>query len=97
MNKIYKARIIWITPSNGGRKSLPQGDKYAPIIINRGERISEQKDLWSLIVNNKTITEEYITLAEVHYLSDDAPSNLATGFEFDLYEGSKKVAEGKII
>lgn len=97
MNKKFTAKITWIKPNDGGRTVLPQGDKYAPIIIKHNEEFSDQNEFWSLFVNNKTVIDEFTTIAEVYYLSEKAPLNLFSGFQFDLYEGPKKVAEGKIL
>lgn len=51
-----------------------------------------------MIVNNYSTISEYETLAYIKYLNEDkAPMNLKLGLEFSLYEGNKKVADGKII
>lgn len=46
---------------------------------------------------NKTIVSESESLAEIEYLSENAPDNLVRDVEFELYEGSKLVAKGVVI
>lgn len=95
--KEKKAEIFWVSSEKGGRKSLPFGDKYAPFIIDKGQCLETQTELWSVFVINKTSIDKSITIANLRYVSEKAPNKLVYGYEFDLYEGPKKVATGKII
>jgi len=91
----FVARILWLTPELGGRKNdIPlNSEMYAPQI-----RFDGLVGSWSLVVNSYNKVTEYETLADIRYLNEaDAPNNLVIGLEFSLYEGSKKVADGKII
>lgn len=91
---IYIAKINWIKPENGGRKSpIPfNTDRYAPRIV-----LDQNIGNWSLVVNNFTFLDNFVTLAEINYLNrDNAPNNLYVGCKFELYEGAKKVATGLI-
>lgn len=92
-NDIYFAEIIWIAEVDGGRKSIPFGSKYAPQILIKGE--TEIK--WSAFVFNQYAIRSYQTYAVIYYLSDEAPDNLVKNIEFDVYEGSRKVASGIIV
>ena len=57
----------------------------------------KQNEFWSVFVVNKTIMSGTESLAEIEYLSENAPDNLERDVEFELYEGSKLVAKGVII
>lgn len=80
----------------GGRKQIPFGDVYGPIIKIRGISIEDFGN-WSLLVKNETQLSEFETIAQIHYLSKEAPDNLKKNVEFELYEGSKLIASGKIL
>ena len=95
--KDKKAKVFWVPSESGGRKSLPFGDKYAPFIVDKGQSLRTQKELWSVFVSNKAIVDKHTTIACLHYLSEEAPNKLVLGYEFDLYEGPKKVATGRIV
>ena len=97
MSKIYRARIHWISENMGGRRTLPSGDSYAPIIILKGEIIDGNCDNWSINVKIKKIISSNETIADMIYLSKDAPKVLSTGKEFELYEGMRKVAYGIVL
>jgi hypothetical protein len=90
----YIAEITWLKPEEGGRQTEApfNSDKYGPQI-----RFDGLKGSWSLIVCNYKKISEFRTLAKVHYLNKaNAPYNLKKDLEFELYEGSKKVAFGII-
>ncbi len=97
MNEKYLARITWLSEKDGGRKTLPQGNDYAPIIVLKDKEFSLHEPNWSLFVKNVEIINDLETIAEIKYLSKSAPNNLRSGIEFKLYEGAKKVAYGKIL
>ncbi|MDR3022072.1 MAG: hypothetical protein LBU60_05325 [Clostridiales bacterium] len=102
MNKRFNARVTWLTSEQGGRQTLPFGDKYAPIIRIISPYVEplplDNKDgPWSLFVHNKQTKSKNETIADVWYLSKEAPDNLFIGVEFELYEGAKLVAKGHII
>ena len=96
MNKEYEARIYWLTEAEGGRKMLPCGDKYAPI-IRFPNSPTNSEEYWSIFVNNKVLLNHSETLSVITYLSDYAPDNLAVGVEFNLCEGKKVVARGIVV
>lgn len=91
----YIAQIKWIKPEDGGRiNSIPfNTDKYGPQIKFKGSQGN-----WSLIVNNFKKVDNSTTLAKVHYLNaEKCPNTLYIGMDFELYEGTKKVALGTIV
>lgn len=93
MKKIFEAKIFWLSEAQGGRKDIPFGDKYAPI-IKITKPPYESNDFWSVFVINKMVLCENETLSNIEYLSDAAPDNLSVGVEFMLFEGRKTVASG---
>ena len=96
MNRKFEAEIFWLPETQGGRKVIPFGDKYAPI-IKMSNPLFESNDFWSVFVFNKNEIRENKTLSDIEYLSDAAPDNLFVGVEFLLYEGGKKVASGIVL
>lgn len=95
-NKRFVAKICWLPFEKGGRKEIPASDKYAPIIKILQNQMN-QNEFWSVFVVNKTIVSETESLAEIEYLSENAPDNLERDVEFELFEGSKLVAKGVVI
>jgi len=102
MAEAVLAKIRWLQPSEGGRPSPPSGPRYSTVA--RFDTQSEEdwrKDAWSLVVYlDEPSNETYAQVARVHFLSNDARAPLdwlSTGRRFDLFEGSKKVAEGLVL
>lgn len=92
-----KAKITWLSEKQGGRKSIPNSDKYAPVVkITRPKELI-QNETWSLILTNLEHLTEFESIAEIQYLSDKAPDNLKKEVEFELFEGNKLVAKGIVI
>lgn len=96
MSRKFEAKICWLSETQGGRKDIPLGDKYAPIIKLTKTR-HKSNDFWSVFVFNKKKISINETLSNIEYLSDNAPDNLSVGVEFVLYEGSKMVANGIVL
>lgn len=91
----FNAKIIWLAHNKGGKKIIPIGDKYAPIVKLKNQSFGSE--YWSLFVKNIEIISSTETLAEVRYLSDHAPDNLSIGVEFELFEGKRLVGYGEIV
>lgn len=96
MSRKFEAKICWLSETQGGRKDIPLGDKYAPI-IKLTKTQHKLNDFWSVFVFNKKKISINETLSNIEYLSDNAPDNLSAGVEFVLYEGSKMVANGIVL
>ncbi len=96
MSGKFEAKICWLSETQGGRKDIPLGDKYAPI-IKLTKTQHKSNDFWSVFVFNKKKISRNETLSNIEYLSDNAPDNLSVGVEFVLYEGSKMVANGIVL
>ena len=98
-NKIYIAKITWLSKEQGGRKGvIPIGSKtYAPQIAIDGNKIFNGS-VWSLICFSFELIEENKTKAFIRFLNTkDAPDILNQGIVFELFEGEKKVADGEVI
>lgn len=96
MGKRFKAIIYWLPEKQGGRKEIPTGDKYAPIIKVKGSAFMAD-EFWSIFVLNTNFLQKNETIAELEYLSSRAPNNLKEGVKFELFEGRKLVAKGTIL
>ena len=91
------AKIKWLTEEQGGRQTIPWGDKYGPIVIIKGDSLNFSEAVWSLLVSNKESISYFETIAEIKYLFENAPDNLHKDVEFELYEGSKLVGKGIVL
>lgn len=96
MSRKFEAKICWLSETQGGRKDIPLGDKYAPI-IKLTKTQHKSNDFWSVFIFNKKKISRNETLSNIEYLSDNAPDNLSVGVEFVLYEGPKMVANGIVL
>ena len=96
MGNRVEAKIYWLSEEQGGRRELPNSDKYAPI-IRIIDSIEYTNDIWSIFVFNKKYLNGNETISVMKYLSDDAPDNLAQDVKFELYEGKKLVAIGSVL
>ena len=94
--KKFEAIIYWIPKTKGGRKNIPSGDKYAPIIKVTNSSV-ESDDCWSAFITNKKMISQNKTLSDIEYLSNMAPNNLSSNVEFVLFEGRKLVAHGIVL
>ena len=97
-----RVSIEWIPESQGGRAKPPLGagePPYSTVVHFPGEPWPHPDGSWSLVIRkNVPLSGEYQWVADVHYLVDDAPhESLRVGREFELYEGNKCVARGRII
>jgi hypothetical protein len=93
------ARIQWVSPTAGGRKEFPIGPKYATVARFKSQGSDWINDAWSLVIEFiSPVSDDLSLLAKVKFLAEDAPlSWLKDGAEFELLEGYKVVAYGKII
>ena len=86
----YMARITWI--SEGGRKKIPpEGTRYCPIID-----LPTESDTWS--IDFVCPNFEKSDVIEFSFLDSNGPDHMIQNNEiYDLYEGSKKIAQITII
>ncbi len=98
-NKVYEAKIKWISKENGGRNcGVPfQKNNYAPQISIDGNNVFNGNS-WSLLCYSYEYIDCLTTKSYVRFLNaNDAPDILYIGTEFELFEGPKKVADGVIL
>jgi hypothetical protein len=95
--KTAQANVKWLTRSEGGRTNPPVPPTYCGIVQFEGEDISEEA--WDLCLTfYEPVDQSMITLAEVKYRVDSAPSErLVPGARFQLLEGPRVVARGIIL
>lgn len=92
------ARIRWLTAEEGGRKVQPFGPRY----VADGRFLAHPEkwgiEGWDLVVNKVgDLDQPTHWRAEVHFRVEEAPHEwLTPGAEFELYEGKRKVAVGRI-
>lgn len=99
---IKRAVIQWIPKEQGGRQSGPPSG-VGPPHYSAPAKFLAYADTWSFEVFDLAIEKiECLEgpnqwLAEVHFRIEDAPHEwLVDGAEFELYEGKKCVARGRI-
>ena len=93
-NPEFIAEIEWIKEKDGGRKTIPYGNRYMPQIVIRKK--SKEEPLHSIFLRNIEAIDKYKTIAFVKYVYDTAPNDLYENLVFDVCEGSRKVATGVI-
>ncbi|HET6249220.1 MAG TPA: hypothetical protein VFE47_16110 [Tepidisphaeraceae bacterium] len=98
MTKKQRAIISWVPTESGGRRSPFVGPKYSTLA-----RFEEDRQLamgaWSLVVEFIHVFQNpRHVLAEVQFLSDEAPDQLLhDGSRFELLEGNKCTAKGIVL
>jgi hypothetical protein len=102
MKKTAKARIRWLPPQAGGRKTPPTVPRYSTVVHFKGDTIEWPKMQWSLVVElDEPLTDSLEATATVWFLAHDHPETpnhfLEPGNLFELLEGGKVVATGEII
>jgi hypothetical protein len=99
---MMRAFIEWVSKDRGGRNQPPAGvgsPPYATVVrFTDSEEPWPPPTAWSLVVEKiETMSEPYRWIADVRFLVDAAPHDaLREGREFELYEGGKCVARGRI-
>jgi hypothetical protein len=97
-----KAKIQWKRSQDGGRTSPPLGigsPSYATLVKFSDGRSPWSLGTWSLVVEkNPNQSTDYEWIAKVHFLVPEAPHHeLTPGRDFELYEGKKCVATGRLL
>lgn len=97
-----QALIEWVPREDGGRSKPPAGfasPAYSTVVRFIGGATRHSDEAWSLVVTKRReLGSRYRWLAEVHYLFPDAPhESLEEGRSFELLEGNKCVARGRIL
>lgn len=91
-----KARICWLTPEDGGRKTPPTGPLYSTVAKFNAANGNWEGEAWSIVVELCGPTDlSRCTTADVKFLNPEGPSELLRpGNQFELLEGHRKVAIG---
>ena len=97
-----KAIVEWILEEQGGRTKPPLGivhPFYSTVMRFVDDPWPPSGVAWSLVVvKDPSLSTEYNWIATVRFLVEAAPhDSLREGREFELYEGSKCVARGRIL
>lgn len=97
-----RALIEWIPKDLGGRTKPPLGvgsPPYSTVIHFVDEPWPHVEGSWSLVVvKDESQSTEFKWIADVHFRVEEAPhDSLHEGRIFELYEGNKCVARGRIL
>lgn len=95
------AKIRWLKPDEGGRAAPPAGRWYSAVAKFESQSDEQwRKEAWSLVLDLEDSPDETWTqTALVRFLAAaEAPADwLQPRKSFELFEGSKKVAEGRVL
>jgi hypothetical protein len=100
--RMMRSVVEWIPKEKGGRSEPPAGvgsPPYATVVrFVDTEEPWPPPEAWSLVVEKiEALSEPYSWTANVRFLVDEAPhDSLREGSQFELYEGGKCVARGRI-
>ena len=99
MSNGVRARLRWLTAAEGGRQTPPPGPEYSTVARFEALRDRWPNEAWSVVVSlAATAPSQRVVEARVRMLVRDAPPELLTpGSRFDLFEGSRRVAEGEVL
>ena len=95
-----KARVTWVSSSQGGRSALPTGSEYVTVARFPEDGDRWQQEAWSVVLRASPSPAEQgsPTSGDVAFLVDEAPQDrLRPGRRFDLFEGGRRVAEVELI
>lgn len=99
-----KAIIKWMDHKDGGRSKPPEWYcyPYYSTPVHFTDRLADEESsgiTWSLVVEYMSSSEnDNEWIADIYYSVDNAPhDNLLPGREFELHEGPRCVAYGKIL
>lgn len=94
MNPFVRASVRFLSPVEGGRRTLPQSPIYRAVAEFEGA--IDPTGAWSLVVEFDAPPDSSgEATASVHFLAPDAPHALLFGpGKFVLYEGRTPVARG---
>lgn len=100
MKHTVKAHIFWVPADAGGRKAPPTGPRYSTVARFQSDKANQNEQAWSIIAEFLPQQNQHIscTLANIRFLAPNAPTYLLSlGNQFELLEGPRVVAKGKII
>lgn len=98
MPQKIKAELHWLKPEEGGRRQLPSGPKYVTVARFAGQEKTWTKETWSLVVEFIEAPDKaFDHRVHVSFLANGPAEYLQTGKTFELMEGAKPVAHGRIL
>lgn len=94
-----KAEICWLSLEEGGREEPPSGPSYSTVAKFEEYADRWPSEAWSIVAEfDESANDSMCITADVRFLAEGAPSHLLkSGQRFELYEGDKMVAVGKVI
>jgi hypothetical protein len=97
MRKVVRARVCWLTREEGGREEPPPpGTRHCPLIFLKEAPAGCRT--WSADVLCGDLDADLCGLVELSLLVPQAPHQyLRPGNEFELYEGARLVARGRVL
>ena len=96
MNKKVNAVLQWVKREDGGRSLTPTGPCFFAVAWFP-EYEKREEEAWSLRIEFMTPPDASLTQnVKVSFLFDEAPDLLEQNCLFELYEGRKLVARGKV-
>lgn len=93
-----KTVIRWFSREEGGRRAIPPGPRYTCPAKFISHADSWPNEVWDLVVDKiEEMGDAAHWLAEVQFRVEAAPHEwLVPGAEFELCEGHRRVAVGRI-
>ena len=98
--KKANAILQWLRPEEGGRILPPAGPCFFAVgRVPEFEPIEKwEKEAWTLKIQFITQPDDTLTHnVKVSFLMDEAPDYLRSNCLFELYEGKKIIAKGKVL
>ncbi len=100
MKKVL-VKVNWLSSESGGRVHPPTGTSYTTVCKFKGQTFEEwQKNAWSVRLNfiEADEHEANVRYGFATFIAEKAPHELLKpGFEFELFEGSRSVAEVEVL
>jgi hypothetical protein len=98
MSEAIRAILRWVPENKGGRRFVPADVPYSTVARFEDDD-HWPREAWSLVVRiERTYRDGRVTLANIEFLVDSAPSNLLnSGSRFELMEGGRRVAKGIVL
>jgi hypothetical protein len=99
MDKVMKAKVDWVPIEEGGRQSPPSGPRYITVARFEDDKDKYPEEAWSLVLEfSDSANDPRSVVADVKFLAEGAPVELLhEGSKFELYEGHRLVATGKVL
>jgi hypothetical protein len=91
--------LQWLRPEEGGRKAPPPGPTYTTVAKLEALADRWPDEAWSIVAEwGGPPNDELRTKATMRFLVEGGPEHLlAPGSNFELYEGRRLVARGRVL